>query len=280
MPKGDDSEYLDVHQKSWSNVAIDAITVDIKSESVVNVMVPAAPLLLSPHWSWINCEDHPESDPALLCQELSLSAARYFTRSPYSAEVGARHPGTTFKHISGRHKKQLLQLGDDVTLLQQANSDRPFFALKQLTPSIVEGDDPLETELWHMYCAMGLPGQHPWQQSVLARCYDFHGAACILRAIDRILDRKVYSGMVSQTMANTDGSDASAESLRRKFRALLSNEGVTVLESTPDPSSAFRALSDSEPTKRALSATSVLQCLPFLEELLAPGVSVRVENMV
>ena len=139
MAKGDDSEYLDLHQKSWSNVAIDAITVDIKRESVVNVMVPAAPLLLSPHWSWINCEDHPESDPALLCQELSLSAARYFTRSPYSAEVVARHPGTTFKHISGRHKKQLLQLGDDVTLLQQANSDRPFFCTETNHPFYCRG---------------------------------------------------------------------------------------------------------------------------------------------
>ena len=101
MSGEDDKEYLPLRQNPWRSVVIDAITVDIKSESVVNVMMPVAAPLLSPHWSWKECENHPESDPALLCQQLSLSAARFFKRSPYCIRLAARHPGTTFEHFTG-----------------------------------------------------------------------------------------------------------------------------------------------------------------------------------
>jgi len=271
MSGEDNKEYLPLRQNPWRSVVIDAITVDIKSESVVNVMMPVAAPLLSPHWSWKECENHPESDPALLCQQLSLSAARFFKRSPYCIRLAAQHPGTTFEHFTGMHKKQFLHVAGKKALLQQANSDRPFFALKQITPPIVEGDEPRQTKLWHMYCAMGLPGQHRWQQSLLARCYDFHGAACILRAIEQVLGCKVYSGMVSQTLTGTDADDAGPESLRHKFLTLLSKQGVTVLENTPNPTNAFLALSNSCETRRALEATDLRDCLAFIGTLIQSG---------
>ena len=112
------------------------------------------------------------------------------------------------RHIVGRHKKELLQLGDDVALLKQANSDIPFFALKLITPPQVEGDATIEKELWHLYPAMGLPGQHEWQQSLLARCKDFHAAACILQAIAEVLGLCVYSDMVTHVLDAKTADDS------------------------------------------------------------------------
>ena len=92
--------------------------------------------------------------------------------------------------------------------MKQAGSDRPFFALMQVTEPSVQGEEPLESEIWHLYCAMGLPRQHAWQQSLLARCYDFHGAASILCAITNVLGRGLYSGMITDASSKDIGFDA------------------------------------------------------------------------
>ena len=94
-------------------------------------------------------------------------------------------------------------------LARQLLANRRFFALTRVTASTVEEEEPQESELWHMYCAMGLPGQHAWQQSLLARCYDFHGAACILRAIAAVFQIRGVSTSVTLRAINYDSLLAS-----------------------------------------------------------------------
>ena len=131
------------------------------------------------------------------------------------------------EHIVGRHKKQILQLGDegDEALLKQANSDRPFFALKHTIPPQVEGDEPKEQYLFYMYCAMGLPQQHDWQQALLARCKDFHAAACILLAIKEVLDVSVYP---EQIISTVNHPDAMPDPTLEQFNEVLTSEKVPI----------------------------------------------------
>ena len=146
----------------------------------LNVMLPVAPVLLTGGWFWSEdswLSDDERYDPAFLVRELSIIAYQKFTTSEHGQKLFEQ--GHSLEHIIGRHKKQILQLGDegDEALLKQANSDRPFFALKHTIPPQVEGDEPKEQYLFYMYCAMGLPQQHDWQQALLARCKDFHAAS-------------------------------------------------------------------------------------------------------
>jgi len=60
-----------------------------------------------------------------------------------------------------------------------------------------------------------------------------------------------------------------------RSRADLSRKGVTGIARTPDASSTFRALADMDVTKRALSATTVLKCLRFIEKLIAPELRLK-----
>jgi len=251
---------------------VDAVTVHILRHSLLDVIVPVADVLLCPQWSLDNCDDHPERDASFLCQRLSSSAFDHFMRSAYRSEVTARHPGITFTHVHGRHEKQVLDLWDNTTSLTQTDSDRPFFALMQIDPPSAECDEPKKTELWRMYCAMQLPGQHHWQRCLLARCSDFHGAACIRMAIDETLGRQVYSDMVSQTPSKADDRSATAELLREKFLTILSENGATVHQGAPAPSSPFHVLTDLCSTRAALAAGSLRDCLPFLGEILSPNV--------
>jgi len=274
---GDVNHDFDRHRESWRTVTIDAITVHVMGASVVNVMVPVADLLLCPEWSWRNYDDDPGKDASFLCQKLSLCAAEHFKQSPYCIEVQNRYPGRTFEHRHGRHKKHLLRLGDDVTLLKEANSDRPFFALMQITPSSVDGGEPQEKELWHMYCAMGLPRQHDWQQSLLARCYDFHGAACILRAINEIIGRELYFDMISETLSKTA---TGREMHRGTFMTVLVAHDVKMREGAPAPRSSFADLRGSESTKAALAAPSLHECTSFLREILSPDQISQVDALV
>ena len=168
----------------------------------LNVMLPVAPVLLTGGWFWSEdswLSDDERYDPAFLVRELSIIAYQKFTTSEHGQKLFEQ--GHSLEHIIGRHKKQILQLGDegDEALLKQANSDRPFFALKHTIPPQVEGDEPKEQYLFYMYCAMGLPQQHDWQQALLARCKDFHAAACILLAIKEVLDVSVYPEQIFDT---------------------------------------------------------------------------------
>ena len=91
---------------------------------------------------------------------------------------------------------------------------------------------------------MGLPRQHHWQQALLARCYDFHGAACILRAIADVLQCHVYEDMIADTrsQANDDGT---ASEFRESFLDVLKQEKVTVEEGAIVDTSVFHKLAQS-----------------------------------
>ena len=89
----------------------------------------------------------------------------------------------------GRHKKNTVELGDDVALLAEANADRPYFGIMVEDPENDKEDTPLVKEWFHIYNAMGLEYQLAEQQTFLCRCYDFEIAACYVRAMYEYLVR-------------------------------------------------------------------------------------------
>ena len=174
--------------------------------------------------------------------------------------------GTTFKDEIGRHKKQLLQLGDETVLLQQANSDRPFFALLSI-PAAAEGVEPVESEVWHFYCAMGLENQHEWQQSLLARCYDFHGAVCILKAVHDLLGYQLRSSLLACT-AGKNRTKAETHELMASFVTRLLDEHVPTVQDERSLRSKLNEVWSTGLVQSAVVATDLRQCMPFLRAVI------------
>ena len=148
--------------------------------------------------------------------------------------------------------------------MKQANSDRRVFALKRVTASSVEGEAQ-ESELWHLYCAMGLPRQHAWQQSLLARCYDFHGAASILCAISNVLGKSVYSEMITE--ARPQGLNAS--SLRDDFLSVCDRATTGVIQGWPVQPGTLSKIAGESVVQSTLQARSFEDCVPFLDVVVS-----------
>ena len=82
------------------------------------------------------------------------------------------------------------------------------------------------------------------KQALLARCYDFHGAACILRAIADVLHCHVYEDMISDTRSQTNDDGTSIE-LREKFLSVLKEETIRVQQGPIADTSVFHRLAGS-----------------------------------
>ena len=114
---------------------------------------------------------------------------------------------------------------------------------------------------------MGLPKQHEWQQALLARCYDFHGAACILRAIAHVLRCHVYDDMISDTRSQANDDGTSSE-LRKNFLDVLKQAKVTVEEGAIVDTSVFHNLAQSTLLDRTIEGKTLNCCEYFLKATL------------
>ena len=93
-----------------------------------------------------------------------------------------------------RHKKQIIDLDTGVTrrgasasltgtvMQESARSDRPGFVVEERTT----GDGKWQ-EVVEFYAACGLPLQHEFQQSLLARCHNVAVAVSVVTAAARLL---------------------------------------------------------------------------------------------
>ena len=251
-------------EQTWRKATIDAIAVHIKSATEVNIVLPLVPSFLWPDWSVFRHVQNQDADPNFLAQALSKRAAEIFLSSRRAEQLKETNKSTQFVEKVGRHKKELLQLGDDVALIKQANSDRPFFALMKVSDPIV-GDEPVELELWHLYCAMGLPEQHPWQQTLLARCYDWIGAISLLCAIQELLGKRVYSTMVAEPTSQSSHTT----SLRENFLAALERACGYQEDIYMSPTT-LSDLSGDSVVQSTREAQCLLECTAFLSNVLPP----------
>ena len=197
---GDGSEGEDVPiaprayqvEELWRPVAIDAVAVHVRSATEVNISLPVAAVILLPEWQWNPSwtqgrlyAGH-KKDPTWLVRLISERACDYFKRSERGRAL--LESGNLITHGTKRHKKQVVDLGEDAVTLRTANSDRAAFCV--LVAKDAKDDDgvePVETEWSHSYIAMGLDLQHSLQTALLFRTYNFSVAAGVLRTIGEIL---------------------------------------------------------------------------------------------
>ena len=105
-----------------------------------------------------------------------------------------------------RHQKATWEFGEETVVLSKCRSDRAAFAVVVEQPLPGDRGAPVRTEWSHTYCAMGLPKQHAWQQTILARIRNVDVAACFLKAVVRILGAGFYRSLVSFGGGRTNNS--------------------------------------------------------------------------
>ena len=146
---GDDADQpgpnADALEQQWQRVAVDAITVHLKKENETNISFPVASELLLPQWDW-HATKPPiggKFDPTWLVRHVSATACQYFHESPRGQHLLSN--GALIHHGTTRHKKRLVDLGEDVFVLREARSDRAAFCIEVQEP-IAEADEPVATE--------------------------------------------------------------------------------------------------------------------------------------
>ena len=102
----------------------------------------------------------------------------------------------------------------------------------------------------------------------MARCYDFHGAACILRAIADVLHCHVYDDMISDTRSQANDDGTSTE-LRDKFHTVLREEKIRVQQGPIADTSVFQRLANSSVISQTNEARTLSDCKDLLEATLA-----------
>ena len=266
---GDGSEGEDVPivpsaaeiEEMWRPVAIDAVAVHVRSATEVNISLPVAAVILLPEWQWDSrlLAGH-KKDPTWLVRLISERACDYFKRSERGREL--LESGYLITHGTKRHKKQVVDLGEDAVTLRTANSDRAAFCV--LVAKDAKDDDgvePVETEWSHSYIAMGLDLQHSLQTALLFRTYNFEVAAAVLRAIGVTLDC---------------GPRLSAMSFPQDDEAAVAKEGffkamdeARVFLKPENPGQSLKILSVDDPAVHAVAnAVCVKDCLPFMKAVL------------
>ena len=91
----------------WQTVAIDALCVHIKSDHEINIILPVASGMLFLNRKWSS----EEADIHTLCREISLRAAELFECTDECKKL--LKDGAQVFHRVGRHKKHILQLGEE-----------------------------------------------------------------------------------------------------------------------------------------------------------------------
>ena len=104
--------------------------------------------------------------------------------------------GSVFLRV-GRHKKESVQLGEDVAVVATARADRPYFPVMVADPPGESEDSPLVTEWSHPYVAMGLPKKHELQDVILCRVYNLELAACYIKSASQMLGLSVHTSLIS-----------------------------------------------------------------------------------
>ena len=139
-----------------------------------------------------------------------------------ASERGQRliHLGHVLKHGICRHKKQLVDLGQDTVVMKQARSDRAAFTI-EVHETNNEKDEAVITEWSHSYNAMGLMFQHPMQTALLARTYNLQVAACFVRSISNTL------GCGVRMSALGTSTDEESTGLRNNFLTAMAEEKST-----------------------------------------------------
>ena len=168
--------------------------------------------------------------------------------------------GHEVKHGVCRHKKQLIDLGQDTVVMKQARSDRAAFTIEVHETNNVE-DEPVIREWSHSYVAMGLMFQHKLQTALLARTYNLEVAACFVRSISNALG----CGVRMSALGATTGEEG--EELRKNILAAMDVEKIEVIPELPGlPLAGFPA--GDVRVLRAARAQTLEDCIPFLLELL------------
>ena len=99
------------------------------------------------------------------------------------------------------HKRESVTLTGRTFILAECNAQRPAFEIRCG-----------EEVLLHFYCAMGLEGQHPLQQALLARCSCREAAAAVARAAVSVLSVQYRpSGVSSFSPESAEASEVRAE---------------------------------------------------------------------
>ena len=251
---------------TWRPVAIDAVAVHVRSATEVNISLPVAAVILLPEWQWNPSwtqgrlyAGH-KKDPTWLVRLISERACDYFKRSERGRAL--LESGYLITHGTKRHKKQVVDLGEDAVLLRTANSDRAAFCvLVAKDANDDDGDEPVQTEWSHSYIAMGLDLQHELQTALLFRTYNFEVAAAVLRAIGVTLD---CGPRLSAMSFPQDEKEAVA-----KEGFLKAMEEAHVFLVSENPGQGLVHLSVDDPAVHAVAnAVCVKDCLPFMKAVL------------
>ena len=179
-----------------------------------------------------------------------------------SSERGQRLSdlGHVLKHGICRHKKELVDLGQDAVVMKQARSDRAAFTI-EVHETNNEKDEVVITEWSHSYNAMGLMFQHPMQTALLARTYNLQVAACFVRSISNTL------GCGVRMSALGTSTDEESTELRNNFLTAMAEEKVeTTTELSGLPLAEFQT-GDVRVT-HAANAQTLTPCIPFLLDVL------------
>jgi hypothetical protein len=115
-----------------------------------------------------------------LIMELLAGAGRAF------ADAGRAHALDV-----AAHKLDAVKLGDSLYSIAQCASDRPGFSLTE------QGAGEDQPPSLYCYLAMGLPEQHPEQQTLLARCSSVATAAVYVAAVQRLLGLRLRAECVA-----------------------------------------------------------------------------------
>lgn len=194
----EDNATYELEQK-WRRVAVDAVTVHLKKDNEINIMLPVAAELLLPGWKWQMTRPptgHP-LDPTWLVRHVSESVFKFFQSSSRGQFLPGE--GHVVKHGVCRHKRQLVDLGQDTVVMKQARSDRAASSI-EAHETYSEKDEFVLTEWSHAYVAMGLLFQHHLQTSLLARTCNLEVAACFLRSISSTIGCGVRMSALGATM--------------------------------------------------------------------------------
>ena len=285
----------------WSPCALDALSVQIVSDTEYHAVIPVIPTLAL-HTTNVSSTKRSHGCPTDArdttnvnstdwshgCHtDLSWLAALISRRAhdlflSHYTKINVRSDESIIWNDLERHKKTLLDLDGHATLLKQANSDRPAFTIMSNIPCADRSDTSNEEDidgnirkLSHTYCAMGLEHQHDKQQTILCRIYDVNLVSCFVKAVYSTLSVGLRLSCVrAESIEKVDKRTAAVDALTRSFRKF---DVHFLLKRTQPPLSSLRDSSQLIEVEEILSSTYSLDnstLCAFLSSVL-PGIALE-----
>lgn len=211
-------------ESTWAALKVDAVTVRLASADVATVALPVASELAGAYCSG---ETSHFANVVWLCRHLGeLASSRYFDSESARRWTANNY---TLQYKMTTHKQTAYDVSGGMVAEKSCSSNRPAYVIEAVR---CEGNDTFTAvEILHLYCAMGLEGQHSMQSVILGRIADHAAAIALIGAASSVMDGLVIrQHLVTHCIPDGAHKRGTPTEIRQKFLDALHDAQIPVVE--------------------------------------------------